>query len=69
MKLKVVLIPNNDSRNFLLPLPSLLNESQSSFYFTLYDQLQKKLEEHKKLGMIEYLSVCAEKIGTYPSIN
>jgi hypothetical protein len=42
MKLKVVLIPNNDSRNFLLPLPSLLNESQSSFYFTLYDRPQKK---------------------------
>lgn len=44
MKLKVVLIPNSDSRNFLFPLPTLLNDSQSSFHFTLYDQPFKKTE-------------------------
>lgn len=48
MKLKVVLIPNNDSRNFLLPLLSLLNESQSFFYFTLYEQSQKKTKPSNK---------------------
>jgi hypothetical protein len=68
MKLKIVLIPNNDSRNFLLPLPSLLNEFQSSFYFTLYDQPQKETKPSNKT-IVEVNEVLNQIYSTKESLK
>jgi hypothetical protein len=38
MSFQIVLIPNHDSRHFLLPLPELLNDAQEAFRFSLREQ-------------------------------
>ncbi|MCK5055313.1 MAG: toll/interleukin-1 receptor domain-containing protein [Candidatus Aminicenantes bacterium] len=42
MRLKVGLIPDINTKSFLLPLPDLLNKSQDSFEFVLVENSSKK---------------------------
>src|SRR3954469_20142206 len=44
MSFQVVLIPNQDSAHFLLPIPDLLNNAQHAFSFRLHEHLVGKLQ-------------------------